>query len=253
METATKLTGKVSLVSGASRRIGRSIALSLAAAGSSVVVNASRSGSEAEQVVREIEDKGGQAMAVIADVTDPAAVSSMIDKAVDRFGRLDILVHNAAIRPDSRFETIDYAEWRKVVGVVLDGGFLLSRSCAPHLAASGEGTIVFIGGLAGYLGSDRIHVSAAKSGLQGLTRSLAKVLGPANVTVNTIVLGHIEAEDDDPAHMARSRRLRPVESVPLGRYGSPQDVANSVLSLCGPLMRYTTGQSIHLNGGFHFG
>ncbi len=250
---AISLDGKVALVSGGSRRIGRAICLTLAAAGAAVVVNASRSRAEAEALVAEIEAAGGRAMAAIADITDAAAVQAMVDQAVATFGRLDILVHNAAVRPPSRFETIGIEEWRRVVSIVLDGGFLLSQAAAPHLARGGEGAIVFIGGLTAHIGSDRVHVASAKAGLQGLTRSLAKVLGPSNVTVNTLVLGHIEDAGDDPEKMAGHRRMRPVESVALRRYGSPQDVANATLALAGPLMRYVSGESIHLNGGFYFG
>lgn len=246
------LSGRTALVTGGSRRIGRAISLELAAAGAAVVVNGGHSAAEAERVAQEIEEAGGRALAHIADVSDPEAVRGMVARCVAHFGGLDILVHCAAVRPAGTLDDIDFAEWRRVQGVIVDGGFLLAQHAAPHLRKGG-GAVVYIGGLTSHVGSDKVHVATAKAALQGLTRSLAKSLGPDGVRVNLLVLGHIEADTDDDARRAHSQVLRPVAKIPLGRYGTPKDVATAVVALCGGQFGYATGQTLHLNGGFYFG
>jgi len=231
-----ELEGRVALVTGAGRNIGRAIALELAAAGARVVVNAKSSKSEIEAVAAET---GG--VAVLADVTDEAAVARMVEQALARFGRLDILVNNAAIRAVESLERIDFVRWREVTGVILDGAWLCARACLPHLSA--EGAIVNIGGMSAHTGAaGRPHVVAAKAGLVGLTRALAHDLAPRGVTVNCVVPGLIETNRTSASAYAGRESL-------LGRRGTPEEVAAAVRFLAGPGARYITGQTLHVNGG----
>src|SRR5215472_10115638 len=145
-----ELAGKVAVVTGAGRNIGRAIALTLAEGGASVLVNARSNRAEAEAVAREIETTGGKAVVHIGDVADPTAVRAMADAAVKAFGRIDILVNNAALRREQPFAEMDYAEWRQILDVTLDGAFHCTKACLPALRASGAGTIVNIGGLSAH-------------------------------------------------------------------------------------------------------
>jgi 3-oxoacyl-[acyl-carrier protein] reductase len=240
-----ELRGRVALVTGGARNIGRAIALDLANAGAAVIVNTRASREAAETVAREIEGRGGQALVALADVTDEAAVGTMIEAAVARFGRLDILVNNAAVRPERPFEHMELAEFRSVVGVILEGAFLCARLALPHLRGSDGAAIVNIGGMTGHSGAaNRVHVVAGKAGLVGLTKALAHELSPAGITVNCVVPGLIattRAAGVPGAHL---------RNTPLvGRRGLPEDVAAMVRHLAGPAGRYITGQTIHVNGG----
>jgi 3-oxoacyl-[acyl-carrier protein] reductase len=233
-----ELQGRVALVTGAGRNIGRAIALALADAGAKVIVNARTSMQEIEAVAKEIDG-----LAVLADVTDQKAVESMLAQALGKYGRLDILVNNAALRAIEPLEGIDAARWREVTGVILDGAWLCSRACLASLRKSDAGAIVNIGGMSAHTGAaGRPHVVAAKAGLVGLTRALAHDLAPQGVTVNCVVPGMIETTRSSPsAHPGR-------ESV-LGRRGTPEEVAAAVRFLAGPGARYITGQTLHVNGG----
>jgi 3-oxoacyl-[acyl-carrier protein] reductase len=242
-----ELDGRVAIVTGSGRNIGRAIALALAAGGAAVVVNARSNRTEADAVVREIERDGGRALAHLADVTNPQAVSAMAKAARGQFGRIDILVNNAANRDERPFADMTLADWRAVMAVVLEGAFLCAQACLPALRASGVGTIVNIGGLSAHTGSrDRAHVIAAKAGLVGLTRALAHDLAADGITVNCVSPGLIERWRDpnlpQPQHHQMNRTLS-------GRYGSTSDVASLVRFLAGPNARFITGQTIHANGG----
>src|SRR5260370_13463553 len=165
MPGSSELKGRVALVTGAARNIGRAIALDLADAGAAVVVNTRASREAAETVVREIEAQGGQALLALADVTNQAAVQAMIDAAVARFGRLDILVNTAAVRPERPFEQMELAEFRSVVSLILEGAFLCAQLALPHLRQSDGAAIVNIGGMTGHSGAARrAHVVARKAG-----------------------------------------------------------------------------------------
>jgi 3-oxoacyl-[acyl-carrier protein] reductase len=244
------LAGRVAVVTGSSRNIGRAIALELAKAGAAVVVNARSSQAEAEAVAEEIRRSGGRAAVKIADVADPPSAASLAAAAVDAFGRLDILVNNAAVRREIDFAQLDFHEWREVVAIILDGAYLCCHAALPHLIASGRGAVVNIGGVSAFTGgSGRAHVVAAKAGLSGLTRALAHDLAPHGVTVNCVVPGRIDTARGggrQPAHHATG-------DGPLGRRGRPEEVAALVRFLCGPDARYITGQSIHANGGVFMG
>jgi 3-oxoacyl-[acyl-carrier protein] reductase len=248
MTPGSELAGKVALVTGGARNIGRAICRSLAAGGASVMVNANTSRAEAKHTVAMIHSAGGKAAAHFADVTDPAAVAEMVDAAVKQFGRLDILVNNAAVRSETPFEKIKLEEWRHVIATVLDGAFLCTQSSLPHLARARGGAIVNIGGLTAHKGATgRAHVITAKAGIAGLTRALALDLAPQHITVNCVVPGTIETVRGLPGAPPRPDDRRGLP--PVGRRGEPEEIAAVVRMLCGPDARYITGQTIHVNGG----
>ena len=248
MTAGTELAGKVALVTGAARNIGRAIARSLASGGAAVMVNANTSRAQAEQTVAMVEAAGGKAALHIADVTDAPAVAAMVEATVKRFGRLDFLVNNAAVRAETAFAEIRFEEWRRVLSTILDGAFLCTQACLPHLARSGAGAIVNLGGLTAHKGAaGRAHVITAKAGIAGLTRALALDLAPQHITVNCVVPGTIETVRGLPGAPERPENRRALP--PIGRRGEPEEIAAMVRTLCGPDMRYVTGQSIHVNGG----
>ena len=243
------LQGRVAIVTGSARNIGRAIARALADAGAAVVINAKSSAAEADAVVREVREAGGQAVANIADVGQPESAASLIDAAIDAFGRLDILVNNAAVRREIDFERLDYQEWRAITATILDGAYLCAHAASPHMIAAGGGSIVNIGGLSSFTGAARrAHVIAAKAGLVGLTRALAHDLAPHRITVNCVAPGLIDTErrGPEPAHHSKHATL-------VGRRGSPEEIAAIVRFLCGPEARYITGQTLHANGGVFLG
>lgn len=247
-----ELSGKVALVTGGARRIGRQIALRLAEEGVAVAVNARTSLQEVDAVVAEIKAKGGTAVAAMADITDAIANAAMVDTAVHALGRLDIVVHNAVAREHASLEELDLARWRAALAVVLDGAFLTAKHAAPYLERTG-GTIIMIGGGTGFTGAPSPAVPAAKAGLVGLMRSLAVALGPKGVTANMVAPGRIEAEDDSAERKRGLANLRPDGLIPLRRPGTPSEVADAVVALARSDFRYVTGQVIHLAGGFYMG
>ena len=242
-----ELRGKVAVVTGGARNIGRAISCALAAAGAAVMVNANTSRAEAEKTLAMIRDMGGQAALYVADVTDPAAVAAMIAATIEKFGRIDCLVNNAAFRARTPVAEISLDEWHRVLSIVLDGAFLCTQACLPHMIRAGGGSIVNIGGLTGHEGTtDHAHVVTAKAGIAGLTKALARELAPQHITVNCVVPGKIDVVRGMPGIPERSAHSK---LPPLGRMGRPEEVAAMVRMLCGPDARYVTGQSIHVNGG----
>jgi 3-oxoacyl-[acyl-carrier protein] reductase len=250
MTESKALAGRVALVTGAGRNIGRAIALTLADAGAAIVVNARQSREEADATVAEIVKRGGKAMAALADVSNPDQVARMVESAHKQFGRLDILVNNAAVRREAPIDQIGLAEWREIMGIVLDGAFICVKACLPHLRQGGVGAIVNIGGLTGHTGSkNRPHVVAAKAGLVGLTKALAHDLAGDKIMVNCVVPGLIDtvrkaSSSVNPGHHALHHTLT-------GGRGAPQDIADAVLYLV--TSRYVTGQTLHVNGGAYLG
>jgi 3-oxoacyl-[acyl-carrier protein] reductase len=245
---APELAGRVALVTGAGRNIGRAIALELAAAGAALVLNARQARDEIDAVRAEIERGGGRAIALVADVTDEKAVARMVDEAQRAFGRVDVLVNNAAVRKEAPIDTIDLAQFRAITAVILDGAFVCVKACLALLRASDSGAVVNIGGLSAHTGAaGRPHVVAAKAGLIGLTRALAHDLAPDRITVNCVAPGLIDtvrkaSSSVTPAHAKDHKTLA-------GRKGLPQDIAAAVRYLAGPGARYVTGQILHVNGG----
>jgi 3-oxoacyl-[acyl-carrier protein] reductase len=245
-----ELAGKVAIVTGAGRNIGRAIARQLAAAGASVAVNARSNQAEADAVVREIEAAGGKAMAVLADVGDAAAVEAMAQAALKRFGRIDILVNNASLRREKPIDQMSYADWREVMNATLDSAFHGVKACLPAMKKNG-GTIINIGGMSAHIGSKgRAHVMTAKAALVGFSRALAHDLAADRITANCVVPGAIDTtrpgSSPNPAHHLTHGTIT-------GERGKPDDVAAMVRFLCGPGGRYVTGQTIHVSGGAFLG
>lgn len=242
---ARELEGRAALVTGASRNIGRAIAEALGAGGAGVLVHANRDRDGAEETARLVEAAGGRAAVALGDLADPAVPALIVESAVLAFGRLDIVVANAAIRPEGTIDSLTYEDWRGVMAVCLDSVFLLAKAALTPLRCSDQAAIVTIGGLTGHSGArDRVHVITAKAGLTGLTKALAHDLGPDAITVNCVAPGLIETRrtGEEPKHHASRTNV-------LGRRGTPQDVAAMVRTLCGPTTRYVTGQTVHVNGG----
>jgi 3-oxoacyl-[acyl-carrier protein] reductase len=244
-----ELSGRVAIVTGAGRSIGRAIAIELALAGAAVVINVRQNRAEADAVLKEIETAGGRALVAVADVTDAPAVEKMAAAAMQQFGRIDYLINNAALRQEKHIEDMTFADWRFITGVILDGAFHCVKACLEPIKASGAGSIVNVGGLSGTMGaSDRAHVVTAKAGIAGFTRALAMELAPHKVTVNTLVPAML-AKPGRPHEMPTHPIYRPV----LGRAALPGDMAPAVRFLVGPGARYMTGQTVNVNGGTYFG
>ena len=246
-----ELSGKVAIVTGAGRNIGRAIARHLAAAGALVVVNVRTNKAEADAVVKEIEAGGGKAIAVVADVADPTAVEAMAEAALKAFGRIDILVNNASLRREKPIDQMSYTDWREVMGATLDSAFHGVHACLPALKKAGGGTIINVGGLSAHIGSkNRAHVMTAKAALVGFSRALAHDLAADKITANCVVPGAIDTtrpgSSPNPAHHLTHGTIT-------GERGKPDDVAAMVRFLAGPGGRFVTGQTIHVNGGAFLG
>ena len=245
-----ELAGQAAIVTGAGRNIGRSIALALAAGGAAVLVNARSNKAEADKVVGEIKAGGGKAAAHLGDVADAKTAQGLADAALKAFGRIDILVNNAALRREKNIADMSYEDWREVLGVILDGAFLCAKACIPALKKNG-GAIINIGGMSAHIGSkDRAHVMTAKAALVGFSRALAHDLAADRITANCVVPGAIATSRPStsltPAHHLTHGTIT-------GERGKPEDVAAMVRFLAGPGGRFVTGQTIHVNGGAFLG
>jgi 3-oxoacyl-[acyl-carrier protein] reductase len=238
--------GKVALVTGAGKNIGRSIALDLAQRGASLVINGRRDRSAIDAVVAEINAAGGQAIGCLADVSDPQAVQRMIDEAVAASGGIDILVSNAGLRRQTPFLQMELSEWREILSVALDGAFILARAAVPHMIGRGGGAIVALSGISTHVGTlNRCHVSASKAGLEGLMRALAVELAPHAITCNAVAPGSVDTVRGASAGVAPQAE----RGIPLGRRAMIEEIAAAVRFLAGPDGRYITGQTLHVNGG----
>ena len=243
------LSGRSALVTGGGRNIGAAVAAGLAAQGAAVAVHGGRAPHSANDVVTAIRRDGGDALALSGDLADPVSAAALVEATVGAFGGLDIVVNNAAVRPEAALEELSYDAWRRVMAICLDAAFLTAKAALPHLLASSAASIVNIGGLSGHIGAPRrAHVVAAKSGLIGLTKALAHELSPRGITVNCVSPGLIETvregEAKRPAFHATRTNL-------VGRRGRPEEIADVVAFLCGPHGRFITGQTVHVNGGEH--
>ena len=246
----TELAGKVAIVTGAGRNIGRAIALKLASSGAAVIVNARSNAAEADEVVRAIEAAGGKAARVLGDVADPKTAEALAAAAIAHFGRINILVNNAALRREKAIMDMTYAEWREVMDVTLDSAFHCVKACLPALRRNG-GAIVNIGGMSAHIGSKhRAHVMTAKAALVGFTRGLAHDLAADRISVNCAVPGAI---DTSRAAAAPSPARHLTHGTITGERGTSEDVAALVHFLCTPAAHFITGQAIHANGGAYLG
>ncbi len=243
------LVGKVAMVTGASRRIGRAVALGLAQAGADVVVHARQSRDEVESVAEEIRGMGRKAAVALGDVTDEADVSALFNTATQAFGGIDILVNNAAIRGEKPFLEMTLEEWRATNSVILDGAFLCSREALRSMVGRGGGTIVNLGGVSAHVGAKRrAHVATAKAGLVGLTKSLAVEFADRNITVNCVSPGKIGGKRS--ATSGASPEMGTGGPI-VGREGEIAEAAFVILSMCMPEARFMTGQTIHVSGGMY--
>jgi 3-oxoacyl-[acyl-carrier protein] reductase len=243
-----KLEGKVALVTGSGRNIGRATVLKLAAEGAHVVVNARSNQAEVDAVVREAQALGVTAIAVIADMGRKDQVEAMAARALSEFGRVDILINNAAIRPHKPFIEVTDEDWETVRGVVLDGALYLTRAVIGSMVKHGYGRILYFTGDGAFVGgSGRAHVSAAKMGLVGFARALASEFAPHNIRVNVVSPGIIDTQRAHPEWY--QGRVPDAKGIPLGRQGKPEEIAATCVFLVSDDGGFITGQTIHVNGG----
>lgn len=251
MSQVLSLQGRSAIVTGSARRIGRAIAIELANCGAAVMINSRSDEAAAKAAAEKINAMGGRASYCVADVTKEDEVERMIAKTVSEFGGLDILVNNAAVRPNAPFEQVSLETWREVISVVLDGAFLCSRAASPHLRKSEHGRIINIGGAGAHMGTrNRSHVMTAKAGIVGFTRSLTLEFA-GTATVNCVVPGMIEDDLDEAGEMDARRKRTPVDKVPVGRPGHPTDVASMVAFIASDAASYVNGQTLHVSGGMY--
>jgi NAD(P)-dependent dehydrogenase (short-subunit alcohol dehydrogenase family) len=246
-----KLDGKVALVTGSGRNIGRATVLKLAAEGADVVVNARSNQAEAEAVAVEARQLGVKALAVLADVSNKEQVDSMVNMAMSEFGKVDILINNAAIRPHKPFTELTLEDWEYVQNVMLDGGFYATRAVINSMVDHNYGRILFFTGDGAFRGgAGRSHVSAAKMGLVGFARGLASEFAGQNIRVNVVSPGSIDTSRANPEWYAG--RPPNTDGIPLGRQGKVDEIAATCLFLVSDDGGFITGQTLHVNGGASF-
>ncbi|MFS1518341.1 3-oxoacyl-[acyl-carrier-protein] reductase [Bacillus sp. SCS-151] len=242
------LQGKIALVTGASRGIGRAIALELAKQGASVVVNFAGSEARANEVVDEIKALGPEAVAMQADVGNSEAVSSMIKDVIAKFGKLDILVNNAGITRDNLLMRMKEDEWDSVINTNLKGVFNCTKAVTRQMMKQRAGRIINIASVVGVAGNPgQANYVAAKAGVIGLTKSSAKELASRNITVNAIAPGFITTDMTD--ELNEDIRNEMLKQIPLVKFGEPTDVAAVVAFIASEASGYMTGQTLHVDGG----
>jgi NAD(P)-dependent dehydrogenase (short-subunit alcohol dehydrogenase family) len=243
------LNGRVALVTGAARDVGREIALTLAAEGAAVAVNYLSSAAEAEAVVAEIEQKGGKAKAYRADVSDYAAVKEMVDAVVKDFGALNILVNNAGLAKRQRFVETTPGDWKKQIDICLYGAIHCCHAAAPHLEGAKNGRIISVIGDSSRVGESGLAiVAAARAGVVALMKSLAREFGRSGTTANTVSLGLVETAHDRA--WVEENREKLTRLYPVRRLGLPDDIAPAVALLASPRSGWITGQTLSISGGF---
>ncbi|MET4559216.1 3-oxoacyl-[acyl-carrier protein] reductase [Lysinibacillus parviboronicapiens] len=243
-----KLQGKVAVVTGASRGIGRAIALKLSEEGAKIVVNYSGSQAKAEEVVASIQANGGEAIAIQASVSIAEEVTSLMDAAVKTFGSLDILVNNAGITRDNLLMRMKEDEWDDVLDTNLKGVFLCTKAVTRQMMKQRAGRIINISSIVGVAGNaGQANYVAAKAGVIGLTKTTAKELASRNILVNAIAPGFIETEMTD--QLPEELKQGMLTQIPLAKLGQPEDIAKAVVFLASDDANYMTGQTLHIDGG----
>ena len=243
-----KLQDKVAIVTGASRGIGKATALALASEGAKVVVNYARNSEAADAVVAEITEAGGEAIAIGADVSQAEAVDEMVKQTKAKFGRIDILVNNAGITRDTLLLRMKLEDWQAVINLNLTGVFLCCKAVSKLMLKQRSGRIINISSVAGVMGNPgQANYSAAKAGVIGLTKTLAREFASRGVTVNAVAPGFIETEMTDQLDEKTVQSWR--EAIPLKRGGKPEDVADCAVFLASDMSSYISGQVLQVDGG----
>ena len=254
-----KLRGKTALITGASRNIGKAIALAFAKEGADLILNTRVNQEELEAVSSECQGLGVQTLPVLADVSDANRVFKMVEQGLERFGQIDVLVSNAAIRPHRPLTEVSVEEWHQVMAVNLHAAFYLCKAVVPSMVRRHSGSIIAIGGLSSLTGRpDTAAVTAAKTGLLGLIRALAAELGPSGVRANMVMPGFMDTERRYPDWYPEFRdtlRGSPehVRGIPLGRQGKPEELAAACVFLASDDSSYITGDRILCMGGRFIG
>lgn len=245
-----RLDGRVALVTGSGRNIGRAVAEAFAAAGARVVINGHRDSAALEEVAQGIRDRGGEALPVLADVADDAAVGRMVRSAVDKFGGIDIVVSNVGIRKMRPFLEITPSEWDEVLRSNLSASFYLARHAIPFMRDKKFGRIIVISGADGFWGHVSLRAAniTAKQGMHGLAKAIAREFGVDGITANTVSPGPIDTVRDWSQYVHQQPERIKAE-VPLGRYGHVDEIAGACLFLASAAGGYVSGQVVHVNGG----
>jgi 3-oxoacyl-[acyl-carrier protein] reductase len=242
------LANRVAIVTGASGALGKAIATTLSAHGAAVVVNYVRNAAAAGELVQSLAERGGRALAVQADVSTAAGAEALVKAALDAYGQVDILVNNAGITRDTLLLRMKEEDWDAVLDTNLKGVFLCIKAVSRAMLKARYGRIINIGSVSGLVGvAGQVNYSAAKAGMIGLTRAVARELGSRGVTVNCVVPGAIEA--GMLLELTEEQRRAYLDQIPLGRFGKPEDVAAAVAFLAGPGGDYITGQTLVVDGG----
>ena len=243
-----ELTGKVAVVTGSSRGIGRAIAMELARCGANVVVNYNRSAEAAREVVAAIEEEGGHGLAVQADVGELDQAAELVKTAIDTFGAIDILVNNAGTTRDQLLMMMSEEDWDVVLRTNLKGVFNCCKAAARKMMRQRSGRIINISSVSGIAGQGgQTNYAASKAGVIGLTKSLAKELGPRNVTVNAVAPGFVPTALTNELSEKMKERAR--EATPLGRMGRPEEIAYAVAFLASDRAGFITGEVLTVDGG----
>jgi len=250
-----RLEGKRALITGASRNIGRAIALAFAAEGADLVLNTRINANELEAVAADCRKAGVRVVSALADIADASAVERMVTRALSDLGAIDILVCNAAIRPHTPITEISLEDWHRVIAVDLHSAFYLTRAVVPGMKARGRGSIIALGGQSALTGRpNTAAVTAAKSGLLGLVRALAAELGPFGIRANMVVPGFIDTERRYAEWYPEFKQTPPgdpaqLKEIPLRRLGRPEDIADACVFLASDASAYVTGDTIRVMGG----
>lgn len=243
-----KLESKVALVTGASRGIGREIALELAREGASVAVNYAGSEAKALELVDEIKAMGTEAIAIQADVSNSESVNEMVKQTIEQFGKLDILVNNAGITKDNLLMRMKESEWDDVININLKGVFLCTKAVTRQMMKQRSGRIINISSIVGVSGNPgQANYVAAKSGVIGLTKTSAKELSSRGITVNAIAPGFITTDMTDKLNEEVKSEM--LKQIPLARFGEPKDIARAAVFFASEDSNYITGQTLHIDGG----
>jgi len=242
------LDGKSALITGASRGIGRAIAIKMAECGASVIVNYLSSTDDANTVVRIINESGGKAFAIKADVSDFSEAQHLVDSSIEALGKLDILVNNSGITRDKLIMMMSETDWDQVINTKLKGTFNCSKAVVKHMMRNRAGRIINLTSVSGQMGNaGQTNYSASKAGQIGFTKSLAREIASRNITVNAIAAGYIET--DIWKNVPEDMRDSVIKLIPLGRKGAPEEIANLAVFLASELASYITGQIIGVDGG----